>query len=370
MASLKKQRKAKETQEKSTSQHHHHPHAAHHHHHDDIEGGRQSRGSHGHSRAPPVRQAGALWTKACLASKFVTDVAKPNDAAFGKLKRSLTARRTATCHTDDDEQATMFSAYAEAAKSLQHTTLMTDTSRRHEWKFLFDLLDMPPGTFEHFRENLKAAYLASFGGNVPGLQESLVDDEDDDSGGDGEISFFELALFLSQQECLPMYNLTTEEITAVPLAQETLVKLSDTLELFATIKQEYLRLARARGGGLTWDPEQDLHNLYRQGISFEAFYFLMAIDELDMENREGAIGLAGNLIDMLDGSLSGEAGDGMLSRHELRRAFQGIPNLNSHSVEEFLYLFELNHEGQIEREEFIQEAKHLGVLSHDKSNTI
>ena len=43
---------------------------------------------------------------------------------------------------------------------------------------------------------------------------------------------------------------------------------------------------------------------------------------------------------------------------------QGIPNLSSHSVEEFLYLFELNHEGQIERQEFINEAQHLGVLSH------
>ena len=44
--------------------------------------------------------------------------------------------------------------------------------------------------------------------------------------------------------------------------------------------------------------------------------------QLDMEVKEGAHGLACNLIDMLDGSLSGEAGDGMLSRQELRKAFQ------------------------------------------------
>ena len=66
----------------------------------------------------------------------------------------------------------------------------------------------------------------------------------------------------------------------MPLSQETLMKLSDTLELFATIKQEYLRLARARGGVVQWDPQADLHDLYRQGIPFEAFYFLMAIDEV------------------------------------------------------------------------------------------
>jgi len=165
-----------------------------------------------------------------------------------------------------------------------------------------------------------------------------------------------------------MYHLTEDEVTAIPLQEETIKKLSDSLELFAMIKQEYLRLARARGGLSNWDPEADLHNLYRQGMPFEAFYFLMAIDELDMERTLGAHQLAVNLIDMLDGSLSGEAGDGMLSRFELRRAFQGIPNLSSHSVEEFLYLFNLNHEGQIERQEFINEAQHLGVLSHGGSS--
>ena len=40
------------------------------------------------------------------------------------------------------------------------------------------------------------------------------------------------------------------------------------------------------------------------------------------------------------------AGDEMLSRSELRKAFLGIPKFNQHSVEDFLYLFQLNHDGQ------------------------
>ena len=116
-----------------------------------------------------------------------------------------------------------------------------------------------------------------------------------------------------------MYYVTHEEIVAEPLAPETEVKLSDTLELFATIKQEYLRLARQAGGlNMEWNPQRDLHQLYRQGIPFEAFYFVMANDERDMETDEGALGLAANLFNMVDGSLEAsspeEAGDGTVSR--------------------------------------------------------
>ena len=205
----------------------------------------------------------------------------------------------------------------------EYNTLMTDASRRHEWKFLFNLLDMPEGdAFIEFSHSLKAAYHKGFGHKVPGLSDSLMEESDDaitEGEGDGQISFFELAFFMSHQECLPMYYVTHEEIVAEPLAPETEVKLSDTLELFATIKQEYLRLARQAGGlNMEWNPQRDLHQLYRQGIPFEAFYFVMANDEREMETDEGALGLAANLFNMVDGSLGSsspeEAGDGTVSR--------------------------------------------------------
>ena len=94
----------------------------------------------------------------------------------------------------------------------------------------------------------------------------------------------------------------------------------------------------------------------------------MALDEMEMEQTEGAYLLAGKLCDMIDigeGEDDDEGrGDEMLSRQELRNAFAGMPQLHEHSIEEFLYLFQLNHEGQIDKEDFIREARHLGVLSH------
>ena len=146
---------------------------------------------------------------------------------------------------------------ATAQVSHKYTNLMSDASRRHEWKFLFNLLDMPEGdAFIEFSKSLKAAYHKGFGHKVPGLSDSLMDESEEsitEGEGDGQISFFELAFFMSHQECLPMYYVTHEEIVAEPLAAETEVKLSDTLELFATIKQEYLRLARQvdRHAGVT-----------------------------------------------------------------------------------------------------------------------
>ena len=49
---------------------------------------------------------------------------------------------------------------------------------------------------------------------------------------------------------------------------------------------------------------------------------------------------------------------------QLRKAFEGLPKLSSHAVEEFLFLFDLNHMGEIEQHSFVEQAQHLGVLSH------
>jgi len=77
--------------------------------------------------------------------------------------------------------------------------------------------------------------------------------------------------------------------------------------------------------------------------------------------------LAGHMFDMLDiagDEVEGGRGQGELSREELRMAFVGMPQLHDHSIEEFLYLFRLNHEGNITRVDSIRESQDLGVLSH------
>jgi len=259
----------------------------------------------------------------------------------------------------------------------EHAALKTNASRRHEWKFLADLLDLPGDHYVHFAQYhpslvpheapfptsqaLKDAYLAHFAKSVPGLKESLSHEESLEQ--DGKISFFELALFLSQQPCLRSFRLTSAELAATPHKKETVEKLSNALELFATIKREFARLAREVGMPV---PPEDARAIYEEAIAFEAFYFVMAIDESEMEAKEGDHGLATNLFNMVDCALlaDDEEGDGGISRDELRKAFEGLPKLSSHAVEEFLFLFDLNHMGEIERHSFVEEAQHLGVLSH------
>ena len=55
----------------------------------------------------------------------------------------------------------------------------------------------------------------------------------------------------------------------------------------------------------------------------------------------------------------------MLSREEFAQCFRGVPKFSEELVDDFLYLFELNSEGQIEFEEFVKVVKELKVLVHE-----
>ena len=57
--------------------------------------------------------------------------------------------------------------------------------------------------------------------------------------------------------------------------------------------------------------------------------------------------------------------DKMLSREEFAQCFRGVPKFSEELVDDFLYLFELNSEGQIEFEEFVKVVKELKVLVHE-----
>ena len=47
------------------------------------------------------------------------------------------------------------------------------------------------------------------------------------------------------------------------------------------------------------------------------------------------------------------------------KRFRGVPKFSEELVDDFLYLFELNSEGQIEFEEFVKVVKELKVLVHE-----
>ena len=97
-------------------------------------------------------------------------------------------------------------------------SLLADTTRRAEWRELFDLIDAGFDTTQQLFlcEKLKEAYALSFVEREPGLADGL---KTDDRGGvtDGAISFIELASFLSQQPCLPeCFSMAKVGVLVVP----------------------------------------------------------------------------------------------------------------------------------------------------------
>ena len=57
--------------------------------------------------------------------------------------------------------------------------------------------------------------------------------------------------------------------------------------------------------------------------------------------------------------------DDQVSLDELRLAFSGVPKKDPESVKQFMYLFKLNPEGQINKSDFLRVVRQLKVLVHD-----
>ena len=54
----------------------------------------------------------------------------------------------------------------------------------------------------------------------------------------------------------------------------------------------------------------------------------------------------------------------MLSREELKSCFDGVPGFPAHSVDDFVFLFSLNGDGQIDFHAFLAVCKELTILRH------
>ena len=52
----------------------------------------------------------------------------------------------------------------------------------------------------------------------------------------------------------------------------------------------------------------------------------------------------------------------MLSREELKSCFDGVPGFPAHSVDDFVFLFSLNGDGQIDFHAFLAVCKELTIL--------
>ena len=72
---------------------------------------------------------------------------------------------------------------------------------------------------------------------------------------------------------------------------------------------------------------------------------------------------------MSDAYEGGSSGDGLISREKLSRAFGGVPKYSELNIDDFFYLFNLNHDGHIDRHEWLREVRHLRVMTHEDSYT-
>ena len=123
-------------------------------------------------------------------------------------------------------------------------------------------------------------------------------------------------------------------------------------------------------------PESEL----RSGLSFEEFFGVMLEDELRLE-AEGEEHLAHHIFVMIDSvqlpdddeddekeraedKTVGGRKEEMISREEFKTCFSSVPNFAPQSVDEFVYLFPLNSDGQIELEGFATVVRELDVLLH------
>ena len=89
-----------------------------------------------------------------------------------------------------------------------------------------------------------------------------------------------------------------------------------------------------------------------------------AVSTRERSRHDGHVQLEDERSDRSSGEQDDRA-DKMLSREEFAQCFRGVPKFSEELVDDFLYLFELNSEGQIEFEEFVKVVKELKVLVHE-----
>eukprot|EP00966_Prymnesium_polylepis_P335790 7391126-Prymnesium_polylepis.4 len=173
------------------------------------------------------------------------------------------------------------------------------------------------------------------------------------SGGDGSLSVFEFGFFLVNQQTLTEYYLPPAAYETPPTGPideegETHKALVAMYGLYAAIKT---------AAGCTPDDIE----AFNAGLSFDEFFVVMLGNEMQMESEWTEVEIAEEIFELMD---SDGGGAGELDRQELKNAFVGIPSFEERSVDDFVYMFKLNSEGNVEKEEFVTVVDKLDVVSH------
>jgi len=233
------------------------------------------------------------------------------------------------------------------------TNLYSDTARVAEWQELFDLMDMPPSkTDKVTREGFNTTFRAALE-KLLTAERVPPKDSVSGSGGDGSLSVFEFGFFLVNQQTLTEYYLPPAAYETPPTGPideegETYKALVAMYGLYAAIKT---------AAGCTPDDIE----AFNAGLSFDEFFVVMLGDEMQMESEWTEVEIAEEIFELMD---SDGGGAGELDRQELKNAFVGIPSFEERSVDDFVYMFKLNSEGNVEKEEFVTVVDKLDVVSH------
>ena len=141
---------------------------------------------------------------------------------------------------------------------------------------------------------------------------------------------------------MPEFYVHPDRFNDTELDEATTNAFRRTLELFVSIKLEYRHLMKIEDDEPN-ESKMKQRSIYSESISFDEFFVVMAMDELELEKTEGDLGLSKHIFCMVDAMQDdfggGTSGDGALSREKLSRAFKGVPEHNRRDVDDFLYLF-------------------------------
>ena len=151
-----------------------------------------------------------------------------------------------------------------------------------------------------------------------------------------------------------------------------------TKEIFVRIFKLFVSI-RAKSMAIQFGEGEKVLEL-ENGLSFTEFYSVMVQDERLLEKEHGEHALAHGIFHMIDGVVHVSEEDeelfgGMaqewtgnrddtVSRDELKLSFEGVPKYEEVFVDDFVNLFTLNANGEIEFRDFFAVLRELRVLVH------
>ena len=254
---------------------------------------------------------------------------------------------------------------------------MSDAARLSDWEDMFDMLDMVEEVVDkELVEDFHAVFTKVLVERLPD-ECSILEDEGYIAkvlGGDETLHLHEFAFFMVHQRCCPEFFVSGSKIEKMANGEEAD---NTTKEVFLRIFKLFVSI-RAKSMAMQFNEGEKVLTL-EKGLSFTEFYSVLVEDERLMEKEHGEHALAHGIFHMIDSvvHVSEEdefiddgaqnwtgSKDDTVSRDELKLSFEGVPKYEDVFVDDFVNLFSLNSNGEIEFHDFFAVLRELRVLVH------